>query len=553
MVARLVTLLVLAVAAAAPAAQAGSLPGPTGLHAFLLRADEPIADTFSRTPSFAWTPYDGATGYDFQLATSKTFDDGTIVWSSAQAASPLRAPAIGGPLALPWMTGHPYALYARVRAHVAGGVTRWSAPFGFNMRWKTVPQQVTPDIPGLVRWTPVEGATSYEVWFLEADKVITTTTNVADEREYYTFRDPSWNGIVTWRVRAVRKLYGTIPNGLPAVSYGPWSDPFVSTNPPPTSGPLSLTETVSDVVDTPTSPQTHALTPGFVFSGDAGIAPPLYRVYVATDRQCVNVVFTSSVVGSPAYAPRTSGALALPTSGTWPRFADGAQSGLLGADAQVLSPSDQTSAAGTPGSTAATAATPSASSTIPSDFASSGPYVDLWDLGQPNGRYWWTVVPVVKDGQTYRDVEVPQDACAAGRVMEFAKASAPATTALAKPYVSGLSGTGELVAAASRTPTVYKAALIAWEPAPGAVGYEVQWSRTLVPWRPAQTAPQYTAATSLLFQGLAPGTWYYRVRGIDPYLPGPVKQMTWSRPVRIVVARPRFLVQTGVSVTHLTK
>ena len=62
---------------------------PTGLRAFLLRADEPVIDTFPRTPSFAWAPYERARSYDFELATSKTFDESTIVWSTASRTTPL--------------------------------------------------------------------------------------------------------------------------------------------------------------------------------------------------------------------------------------------------------------------------------------------------------------------------------------------------------------------------------------------------------------------------------------------------------------------------------
>jgi hypothetical protein len=51
----------------------------------------------------------------------------------------------------------------------------------------------------------------------------------------------------------------------------------------------------------------------------------------------------------------------------------------------------------------------------------------------------------------------------------------------------------------------------------------------------------------MLLEGLAPGTWYYRVRGIDPYVPGPVKQMSWSTPVALKLAKPTFLVQSGVT------
>src|SRR5690349_14249401 len=131
MLARVLTLLALAAAVAVPSASSATLlPGPTGLRWFLLRADEPNVDTFARTPSFAWSPYAGAISYDFDVATSRTFDDSAIVWSTGSRTTPLQVPMVAIPLALPWMTGSPYALYAHVRAHKAGGrVTRWSVPF----------------------------------------------------------------------------------------------------------------------------------------------------------------------------------------------------------------------------------------------------------------------------------------------------------------------------------------------------------------------------------------------------------------------------------------
>ena len=225
----------------------------------------PRTDTFPRTPSFAWTPYDGATSYDFELATSKTFDDRTIVWSTDSRETPLHVPAVAIPIALPWMTGNPYALYAHVRAHTAPGVDALEHAVRLQHALEgACPSSSLPTIPGLVRWTPVEGATSYEVWFVDAGKVITTTTNVADEREYYSFHaDPLWTGTVQWRVRAVRKLYGSLPNGLPVVSYGPWSQTFVSTTRRSRPGRCSLLETASDVVSTQT---------------DAGRAQPHARV-----------------------------------------------------------------------------------------------------------------------------------------------------------------------------------------------------------------------------------------------------------------------------------
>jgi hypothetical protein len=531
MLRRLLILLALAAVLYVPAAGSASLAAPAGMRAFLLRADEPLVASYPRTPSFAWTPYDGARSYDFELATSRKFDESTIVWSSN--GSP-RVPAVAVPVALPWMTGNPYALYAHVRALTPKGLTRWSAPFGFNMSWTSVPNQLLPDAPGLVRWTPVEGATSYQVWFVNlvvnagvTGKVITTRTNVADEREYYTYpQDPS---VIHWRVRAIRQLYGALPNSLPAVSYGPWSQTFVSVNLPMSTGALTPTTTASDTISTAAAPGTHRLTPGFVFAGDTattGVAGRLYRVYIATDRECVNTVFTGSVVGSPAWAPRTSGPLALPSATTPPYLADGAQPATFDAAWGQVTATER-------------ADTPAA--------------VDLWDIGTPNGRYWWTVVPVrevtIGSSVQFVDAEVPQDECASGHTIPFGKMSQPATTSPTRPYVSGLSPFGELIAAQTARPSFYRAALATWQPAAGAIQYEVQWSRSRYPWKTA--ANTLTYSTSTVLSGLAPGTWYYRVRGIDPYVPGQLKQMTWSAPVQIRLVKPKFLVENGVTTKHV--
>ena len=562
---RLICLLAVAAFVSVPSATTAPLAAPTGVHAFLLRADEPQTDAFPRTPAFAWTPFQGARSYDFELSTSRRFDESSIVWSTTSRDKALQVPMLSIPLALPWMTGNPYALYAHVRARTAAGVTRWSLPFGFNMRWRALPDQLQPTIPGLVRWKPVEGATSYEVWFVDAGKVITTNTNVADEREYYTFHpDSLWTGVVQWRVRAVRKVYGSLPNGLPVVSVGPWTQINVAINPGIATGPISLIEDASDREGTATTPVTHSLTPGFAFTGNMatnGQAGRLFRVYVATDAQCVNIVFKGSVVGSPAYAPRTNGPIALPTTpadvtAAQTKFAaDGAQAGTFTADYRPVTTSEDAAASTATTATTdydadhATATTATAPSTIPSDFTTSGSLVDLWDSGWPTGRYYWTVVPVrevaTSTGVQYFDAAVPQDECAAGRVLAFGKSSQPATTSETKPYVSGLAPTGELVAAQTAKPSFYKSALIAWEPALGATGYEVQWSRTRYPWRTATTTPYYTAATSMLLEGLTTGTWFFRVRGIDPYVPGPIKQMTWSKPQQFTLAKPRFAVQDG--------
>ena len=65
----------------------------------------------------------------------------------------------------------------------------------------------------------------------------------------------------------------------------------------------------------------------------------------------------------------------------------------------------------------------------------------------------------------------------------------------------------------------------------------MQWSHKAYPWKTAGS--QTTFATSLTLP-LTPGTWFYRVRGIDSLMIGSKPQLSWSKPVRLVVTKPRF-------------
>ena len=82
---------------------------------------------------------------------------------------------------------------------------------------------------------------------------------------------------------------------------------------------------------------------------------------------------------------------------------------------------------------------------------------------------------------------------------------------------------------------------VAWKPASGAVSYDVEWSRTSYPWRPA--GHQRTYSTSAMLP-LSPGIWWYRVRGINPYLAGNTK-LAWSTPLHVEIAKPTFSVSGG--------
>jgi hypothetical protein len=564
----IVALLFLVPVVSAAVAKGPSAPGaPKNLQGFLLRPDESVSHTFSRTPAFAWSPVRAATCYEFELATSRTFDESTVIFSNkadgrragkrcgpvrvydtaAQATDTgaitetktlrmtipaIRIPAVSIDLTLPWFTGKPYALFAHVRAITTQGPTTWSKPFGFNMRWEELPVPTTGK-SGLVRWRPVDGATSYEVWYPDIRRSFRTHTNVADFRELYLFHDdPNWWSTVRWRVRAVRQVLGTIPNGLPAVSYGPWSPVYSATNPALVTGKIQLRASVSDTVSVTWRGAPHQLMPALTMTGDQdlnGRAWALFRAYAFTDSDCVNVVFKGSVFGGPAFAPRTSGPLKLPTTA---EELDLAMLGIL------------------PGAKSETAKTFSAdgyefksSESAPEGDENPVVKVDLPDIDANTTRYYWTVVPVginVTDSGTYEyvDVDHPQDACEAGRVSTFAKLSQPAITGSGGAYVSGLTPTGRLLASAGKRPVVYSSPLIAWRPVVAATGYEIEWSRSVYPWR--ASGHRITQSTSAVLN-LPSGRWYYRVRGLNSMQVG-VSAMTWSKPVAVRVARPTFRV-----------
>lgn len=661
--ARLLPLLAALVTLAVTAGSANSAAtAPGGLHGFLLRADEPAQTSFSRTPSFAWNPVPGALSYEFQLSLSDTFRDNSIIYADQNALTPVEAP----PITLPWITGSPHALYARVRAMTPDGATPWSANFGFDM---VPPKAPTPlaSYPGLLRWTPVEGAHGYEIWLIDAHKLEVSTTNSLDEREFYTFHQTaSWTGTVRWRIRALRIDTATTSgagriNGLPAVTYGAWSPIYTSTNAPLTGGPITLKGTVSDVFSNGSSSSpAHKLMPGFLWTGNQaidGTAAELYRVYVFTDKQCLNRVFTSAVIGGPAYSPRPLGPLSLPLTaagvagarssylpdGTEPPGVtydeDSVQTTESAGDATpttaVPTMPGATSAAGSPSTstgspTPAPAPTSSSGGSGVNAFLSgdrTGAPIDLWDTNWPSSGYYWTVVAVAAQapaaqstnvgsagaaagatllpvasaagfntgdqitigigptaenatvtavngealtlaialkyghgaGETvartggalvYQDLELPQDVCAAGRVMRFGKESEPSLVSSGDLFATGLSSNGRLTSGVQNT-AFYGQPLVSWTPALGAEEYEVQWSKTPYPFTPeldpvTATPGKMTSSTSVVLP-VAPGTWWYRVRGFDYSLPSGAQQMSWSAPVKLVVAKPKFKLVGGTA------
>ena len=383
---------------------------PSNLHAFLLRANEPIRGdhTYAEMPAFAWNPVAGAKSYELQLADNSSFSDVSVLYES----STLTAPVASIQLQVPWMTGDPYALWVHVRAVVNGTTTGWSKPFGFNTSWQSTPTEESSPT-GLIRWSPVEGATSYQVWYTNIGRVFPTLTNVADEREFWTFH-PGLAGIIRWRVRAERyTANAALPSGLAITKYGPWSAVFTTLTPGAIKpAPLKGVATISDV----NSNGPHALMPGFAWTGTDGIGPAaigqqLWRVYVFSDRACVNQVMVGSVTGGQAWAPRATESLALP--GTVQAVSDaetkgtilkpGSEGATFMADLTAVtasedvvpggaSPGAATPPGAAPSGAAPPGATPSGNGTT-TEVSTPGE-IELPDSGWPSGRYWWTVVPV---------------------------------------------------------------------------------------------------------------------------------------------------------------
>ena len=73
------------------------------------------------------------------------------------------------------------------------------------------------------------------------------------------------------------------------------------------------------------------------------------------------------------------------------------------------------------------------------------------------------------------------------------------------------------------------------------LAYDVEWSRTSYPWHRAGRLTTHSTSAVL---PLAPGRWWYRVRGIDDALPGS-QAMSWSSAVPIRIAAPKFAVVGG--------
>ena len=147
---------------------------------------------------------------------------------------------------------------------------------------------------------------------------------------------------------------------------------------------------------------------------------------------------------------------------------------------------------------------------------------------------------ITPDGDVhYKDVAFPEDMCAEGQVISFGKTSEVVTTTESGvSFVSGLSKSGKVVSASKQVPSFFQRIVVAWKPTVAATKYEVQFSKKKKVWKTLKR--KFTVGTQLQVK-LLPGTWYYRVRGLDLTLPGR-PGLTWSDPVQVTMIAPTFTI-----------
>ena len=107
--------------------------------------------------------------------------------------------------------------------------------------------------------------------------------------------------------------------------------------------------------------------------------------------------------------------------------------------------------------------------------------------------------------------------------------------------MTGLSPIGSHAVGGQLAEPLLRRPLVAWTPSTGATKYDVEWSRTSNPWH---AAGQMQTRGDVGVLPLTPGTWYYRVRGINPWLPKNAR-LRWSGPMRVQIATPTFSVAGG--------
>ena len=99
-----------------------------------------------------------------------------------------------------------------------------------------------------------------------------------------------------------------------------------------------------------------------------------------------------------------------------------------------------------------------------------------------------------------------------------------------------------MTSAARTSPRFSELPLITWQPAIGAQSYEIELSRKAYPWKAVRKQTSIVTSAVLNLTRSDVGTWFYRVRGVNPNLVAGAQKMTWSPSVKVRITGDEFTV-----------
>ena len=492
-----------------------------GLHAFLLRANEPVAGR-SHLFADAGVRLDravrGADHYDCQLATSRASSLVDAASYDELRHSPCRSRS-PHPASVDDRQAH--ALWAHVRGVANGKTSRLEhSRSGSTCAGARFPQQV-PAPEGLVRWTPStarrairSGTPTPGHYNVHSRRSRTSPTSASTGRS-----TPPTPRPIHWRVRAIRFIDARtcLQNGLRARATGRGARCSPRSTRRRLAARRCRPRTDLGHLDKAGSPPRHtSSTPGFAWTehrgaGDVGsVGSSLYRVYIFTDKQCVNAgVRPARSSARPAFAPRTVGGTFAPaaghevprllgpgrrtsmTKGTTPHAFDATgapvvSNELPGGQRSARSrrgPGRRFGPVRSVGRRRRRSSSAASRASISATTAGRGPV--LLDGRARRRPLVTTSAPIQRPRRPHR---VPRPRAPAGRMRSRAghglrQSQSPPSPSPRHAVGSGLVASMRVVASAAKVPGRPRPATRRWQPAIGATTYEIQLSRQLYPWK----------------------------------------------------------------------
>lgn len=181
-------------------------------------------------PILSWSRVNGAVSYEVEVSTASSFTSTVYKTSTTNRRA---VPTQQLPVGVIWWrvrsldsarVAGPWAVASFTRSTIAGP-TLASPTDGATLR--------QPDSPPLLRWNPVDGATSYQVEIDGAERDWVETTTYSTSTTSFVVPNPQENGNYWWRVRA------QLGSGINTLSSSEWS---YNVGPLPVVGPVNLEE-----------------------------------------------------------------------------------------------------------------------------------------------------------------------------------------------------------------------------------------------------------------------------------------------------------------------